>query len=129
MARQTNIHMEDNVITREEAGHFANEWIAAWNSHDLARILAHYSDDFTMASPGIATVAKEPSGVLAGKQAVEAYWQKALALVPNLHFKLQATFVGADSVAIHYEGVRGPVIEVFFFNEVGLVCRSAAHYL
>jgi ketosteroid isomerase-like protein len=129
MTPQSDFNLEDNIITREEAGHFAHEWIAAWNSHDLPRILAHYSDDFTMSSPGIATVAKEPSGVLAGKQAVGAYWQKALALVPTLRFTLQATFVGADSVAIHYEGVRGPAIEVFFFNEAGLVCRSAAHYL
>jgi ketosteroid isomerase-like protein len=117
------------VITREQAEHFANAWITAWNSHDLARILSHYSDDFTMASPGIAAVANEPSGVLVGKQAVGAYWQKALALVPTLQFKLQATFVGADSVAVHYEGVRGRAIEVFFFNETGLVCRAAAHHV
>lgn len=24
---------------------FAHEWIAAWNAHDLERILAHYADD------------------------------------------------------------------------------------
>jgi len=37
--------------------------------------------------------------------------------------------VGADSVAIHYESVRGQAIEVFFFNEASLVCRASAHYL
>jgi hypothetical protein len=116
------------VIAREQAGHFANEWIAAWNSHDLTRVLAHYSDDFTMTSPVFATVAKEPSGVLVERQEIGAYWQKAQALVTTLVFKLQATFVGADNVAIHYESVRGPAIEVFFFNEADLVHRAAAHY-
>ena len=116
-------------MTREQAEHFANDWIAAWNSHDLTRILAHYSDDFTMSSPRIAIVANEPSGVLVGKQAIGVYWEKALALAPTLHFKLQATYVGANSVALHYEGARGPAIEVFFFNDAGLVCRAAAHYV
>lgn len=117
------------MISREQADHFAHEWVQAWNSHDLERILAHYSDDFTMASPRIAVVAQEPSGVLHGKQAIAAYWAKALSLAPNLKFKLHATYVGADSVALHYEGVRGPAIEVFFFNEAGLVIRAAAHYV
>ena len=32
------------------AERFANVWIAAWNSHDLERILAHYEDEFEMSS-------------------------------------------------------------------------------
>ena len=120
---------EHAMLTRIQADEFAAEWIAAWNSHDLERILSHYSADFTMASPRIATIANEPSGVLRGKAAVAAYWAKALALLPDLHFELIATFVGADSVAIHYEGVRGPAVEVFFFDADGLVCRAAAHYV
>ena len=116
------------MITREQADRFAHEWIAAWNSHDLNRILAHYSEDFTMASPHIAVVAQEPTGVLNGKAAVASYWSKALARLPNLRFELISTFVGADSVAIHYQGVKGPVVEVFFFNQAGLVYKAAAHY-
>lgn len=117
------------MITREQADRFAHEWVEAWNSHDLERILAHYSDDFTMSSPRIAAVAKEPSGVLQGKAAVAEYWARALVLLPELRFRVVATYVGAASVAIHYEGVRGPAIEVFFFNHAGLVCRAAAHYV
>ncbi|MBK6659697.1 MAG: nuclear transport factor 2 family protein [Proteobacteria bacterium] len=117
------------MLSREHAEHFAKEWIAAWNSHDLERILSHYRDDFVMASPRIAVIAGEASGILQGKDAVGAYWAKALALMPDLHFTLLACFVGADSVALHYEGVRGPALEVFFFDDAGLVSRAAAHYL
>ena len=28
------------------AERFAKEWVAAWNSHDLERVLEHYEDDF-----------------------------------------------------------------------------------
>lgn len=116
------------MITPDLAHRFAHEWIEAWNSHDLERILAHYRDDLTMASPRIATVAGEPSGVLHGKAAVAGYWAKALALQPQLHFTLLAVFVGADSLAIHYEGPRGPRVETFVLDASGLVVRAAAHY-
>jgi ketosteroid isomerase-like protein len=52
------------------AERFAKEWVAAWNSHDLERILAHYEDDFEMSSPIITTLVGEPSGKLRGKMAV-----------------------------------------------------------
>ena len=116
------------MITRAFAEQFAADWIEAWNSHDLARILEHYSDDFVMSSPRIAVVAGESTGVLAGKAAIGAYWQKALALAPALRFTLREVFVGADCVVIHYEGVRGPAAEVFFFGADGRVVRAAASY-
>lgn len=116
------------MLTREFADHFAADWIAAWNSHDLDRILSHYADDFTMSSPRIAVVAGEPSGVLRGKAGIGAYWRRALELAPQLHFTLRATFVGADSITLLYDGARGPAAEVFFFDGHGRVARAAAHY-
>ena len=56
----------------------AVEWIGAWNAHDLARVLSHYSEDFEMSSPYVVEIAGDPSGTLRGKAAVGAYWKKAL---------------------------------------------------
>jgi ketosteroid isomerase-like protein len=117
------------LVTSDFAEAFADEWIAAWNSRDLNRILSHYSDDFTMSSPRIAALTHEASGVLHGKIAVADYWRLALSKSPELHFTLLGVFVGADSVALHYRGTRGPAVEVFFFDEQGLVCRACANYL
>ena len=59
------------MISREFADRFAQEWIDAWNSHDLERVLAHYADDdFDISSPYIAQIAGEHSGMLNGKPAV-----------------------------------------------------------
>lgn len=116
------------MIDRAFARHFADEWIEAWNAHDLERILAHYADDFEMASPVIAQVAGEPSGVLRGKANVAAYWQKALTLRPDLHFTLERVLIGAESVAIAYRGHRGASVETFWFGTDGKVVRAAAHY-
>lgn len=116
------------MLTADFARHFAADWIAAWNAHDLDRVLSHYSDDFTMSSPYIAAIANEPSGTLHGKAAVAAYWQKALAMMPTLRFELVTVLVGAESVVLYYKGVRGMAAEVFQFNADGKVVRAAAHY-
>jgi hypothetical protein len=52
------------MMTREEALRFAEGWGAAWNAHDLDRILAHYSDEFEMTTPFIVKLMDEPTGTL-----------------------------------------------------------------
>ena len=99
------------------AEHFANDWIDAWNSHDLQRILSHYADDFEMTSPVIIQLTNEPSGTLRGKTAVGDYWTKALQLIPDLHFELITTLVGVNSITLYYHGARGRLAaEVFHLN-------------
>ena len=111
------------------ATEFASEWIAAWNAHDLPRVLSHYTEDFEMTSPKIVQIAGEPSGRLVGKAAVCAYWATALVRVPDLHFELRAVMHGIDSVVLHYRGVGGQLVaEVFHFNSAGLVTRACANY-
>lgn len=117
------------MIDRAFAEHFSAEWIAAWNSHDLARVLAHYAEDFEMSSPYIAQIAGEASGVLKGKAAVGAYWKLALARMPQLRFELITTLVGASSITLYYQGARGLAAEVFFFGADGAVVKAAAHYV
>jgi ketosteroid isomerase-like protein len=115
-------------FAREFAQHFAAEWIDAWNSHDLDRILSHYTDDFEMSSPLIVQIMGEPTGTLKGKAAIREYWAKALARIPDLRFEVEDVLAGASSVVIRYRGHRGSAAEVFWFDGDGKVFRAAAHY-
>ena len=117
------------MIDKAFADRFAADWIDSWNAHDLERILSHYTDDFEMSSPVIIKMVGEPSGTLKGKQAVGAYWAKALQTYPDLHFELVATLVGVNSITLYYNGVRGASAEVFHFNRDGKVARAYAHYV
>lgn len=111
------------------AEHFAADWIASWNAHDLERVLSHYADDFEMSSPVIVQVAGEPSGMLRGKAAVGAYWEKALELIPDLQFELLSVLAGVNSVTLYYKGARGRLAaEVFHFGPDKRVARAFAHY-
>jgi hypothetical protein len=110
------------------AKRFAEDWVATWNSHDLARILEHYDEDFEMASPLILRFAGERSGKLRGNQAVGEYWRKALSAIPDLRFELLEVFAGVDSVVIHYRAHEGLSAEVLRFGPNGKVIAAAAHY-
>lgn len=117
------------MIDKSFAEHFAADWIDSWNSHDLERILAHYDDDFEMSSPFIPQIAGEPSGTLRGKPAVGAYWDKALQLIPDLHFELITILLGVDSITLYYKGAQGsPVAEVFLFAPNQKVIKAFSHY-
>jgi hypothetical protein len=109
---------------------FSDEWITAWNSHDLSMILAHYHDDFEMQSPGIVQRMNESSGTLRGKAKVGAYWRIALDAQPDLTFQKIGVFVGARSIVIHYRNQTGRLgAELLEFDAACRVIRSSANYM
>lgn len=116
------------MIEQAFAEVFAADWIDSWNSHDLSRILSHYSEDFEMSSPVIGQVVGELSGTLKGKEAVGAYWTQALQLRPDLHFELISTLKGVNSITLYYRGHRGLSAECFHFGSDQKVVRAYAHY-
>jgi hypothetical protein len=82
-----------------------------------------------MSSPFIAHLAGEPSGTLKGKEAVGAYWRRALERFPELRFEVLGVYVGIGSVVVHYRAVAGLLAcEVLFFDGQGKVVKAAAHY-
>ena len=106
---------------------FAEEWVAAWNAQDLARVLEHYAPGVEFHSP----IAREVTGEgrVSGKAALEAYWQKALARVPELQFELEHVLEGADALTIVYRNHRAQrVAETCEFDARGQVIRSYACY-
>ena len=106
------------------------EWIAAWNSHDLERVLALYSDDAEMTSNKIQALGFEASGTLRGKDRLRAYWGKALAMLPNLRFDLIDTYVSPDSVVVFYRNERGAQIcEYLRLDAAGKIRQGSANHL
>ncbi len=117
------------MIEKGFAEKFALDWIESWNSHDLDRILSHYSDQFEMSSPKIIQIAGELSGTLKGKRAVGSYWTKALELIPDLRFELVTTLIGVGSITLCYKSAGGQLAaEVFYFGPDHKVFKAYAHY-
>jgi ketosteroid isomerase-like protein len=106
------------------------DWIAAWNSHDLERVLALYAEDFEMTSDKIQALGFDASGTLRGKDRVRAYWSKALQMITNLHFELIDTYVSPDSVVVFYQNERGSKIcEYLRLDADGKIRQGSANHL
>jgi hypothetical protein len=64
------------AVSQAQADALAQEWIEAWNKHDLDAILAHYSDDVIFTSPFAISLTGKEDGTLHGKKELRAYWEK-----------------------------------------------------
>jgi ketosteroid isomerase-like protein len=117
------------MISMEFAENFAQQWVRAWNLHDLDKILTHYADTCELTSPLIVTVLNEPLGTVKGKERIRSYWEKALDRVPDLSFELLEVLISVNSITIYYRSVFGRLAaEVMFLDKNMKVIRAVAHY-
>ena len=117
------------MLSEQQAQTFAKDWIESWNSHDLDRILTHYSDDFEITTPMIKTFLGIETGTLKGKQNIKEYWAEALEKLPDLYLELVDVVISIESIALYYKTVMGKMaIEVMFFDSSGNINKAIAHY-
>jgi hypothetical protein len=98
---------------------FAQEWIEAWNSHDLERILDHYDDEVVLVSPVALSVLG--NGRVQGKAALRNYFRRGIEAYPHLRFDLFEVLWGMETVVVVYNNnVRNSkAAEVMQLNAAG----------
>jgi hypothetical protein len=107
----------------------AQEWITAWNAHDLARILGHYSEDVELISPLVGKLTGRSDATVRGKAALRDYFARGLETFPTLRFDFIRLYPGVGSCVLEYRSVNGlPSAEVVEFDGHGRVRRVLAHY-
>ncbi|XOV81015.1 MAG: nuclear transport factor 2 family protein [Aestuariibacter sp.] len=117
------------MITEEIAQAFANNWIAAWNTHDLTQIISHYDEDVEYHSMFVKKLINDSTGAVKGKNNLKYYLARGLLAYPNLKFQLLNVFTGISSIVLQYQSVNNLVAaETFEFNQQGLIRRVQCHY-
>ena len=111
------------------AREFAQDWVDAWNSHDLERILTHYDDEVILASP-VALRLLGGDGAVRGKAALREYFLRGLEAFPDIHFDLIDALWGTETIVVCYlNNVRGnKTAEVMLLNPTGKIGRVWANY-
>ena len=111
------------------AREFAQDWVDAWNSHDLERILDHYDDDVILTSP-VALKLLNGDGTVQGKAALRDYFLRGVQAYPDLHFDLIEVLWGIETIILFYlNNVRGSkTAEVLLLNSAGRIRRVWANY-
>lgn len=113
----------------QQARQFAEEWIEAWNSHDLNNVLAHYADPLEFHSPFIPLLQFNTTGIITNKTDLRKYFELGLTKYPDLHFVFHHYFVGINTLVLYYTSVNGKLAaEVFEFNAAGKALKVYCHY-
>jgi hypothetical protein len=116
-------------LTDELAKSFAEQWIDAWNRHDLTAIMELYSEDIRFYSPYIIRLEMNAEGVISKKDELEKYFGKALGIYTDLHFELYEVLTGVGSVILYYKSVGNRMAaEMMELDESGKISLVRAHY-
>ena len=116
-------------MTKDEAWNLANDWVAAWNAHDLDRIMTHYDDAVELTSPVAAQLLGRPEGKVVGKANLRSYFQRGLQAYPELNFRLDDVLWGMSSVVLYYINQRGTHAGEFMeLSTTGKIIRVVANY-
>ena len=108
---------------------FAREWVGAWNSRDLERILAHYDEGVVLSSPRARDLFGKSDGMVHGKGELKKYFGFALTRMPDLHFTLDEVYSGVGSLVLEYHTKDGRhAAEFMAFGKNGMVSQVIAHY-
>ena len=110
-----------------DARAFAEEWIDAWNAHDVERVLGHYAPGIVFLSP--IAQRRVGNGRVVGIDALASYWRGALKAHPDLKFELETVLMGHECLTILYRNhLHQRVAEMVEFGAAGKVVQSIACY-
>jgi SnoaL-like domain len=116
-------------MTYDDALSHANDWIEAWNSHDLERILSHYSKDVVFEAETVRTRWNKADGKLHGIAELRRHFALGLELAPQLKFQLDQVFSAPSGYAILYQRENGNrVIDCVVIDDAGYAARVTAYY-
>jgi hypothetical protein len=111
------------------ARELAEEWVAAWNAHDLDAIMALYAPGVTFQTPTIIDTLGIPDGTVSGAERLREHFARGLERLPDLRFDLDGVYAGVSSLAMTYRWADGtPVCELHEYDEHGLIARVQALY-
>jgi hypothetical protein len=113
----------------ERARRLAEEWVAAWNAHDLEAIMALYAPDVVFQTPTIIDTLGVPDGTVRGAERLREHFARGLERLPGLRFELDGVYAGVSSLAMTYRWADGtPVCELHEYGGSALIERVQALY-
>ncbi|MGD9656504.1 MAG: nuclear transport factor 2 family protein [Methylocystis sp.] len=118
-----------NAADEAVADAFAHEWVAAFNSHDLDRILSHYADDVVLVSPLAVERLGRANGEVRGKRELRDYLARSLQPGSLLRFSLRRCYRGVASIVLEYDRHdQRQGAEFMELDAEGRVRSVVAHY-
>lgn len=106
------------------------EWMEAWNSRDLDRIMEHYATSVEFEANTVVRRWNRPDGRLHGANELREHFRIGLELAPKLHFELEEIFLSPSGYAVLYGRDNGNrVLDVVELNTNQQAVSVRAYYL
>ena len=80
----------------------ASEWFAAFNEHNLEKLLSLYNDNAQHFSPKLKIRKPETQGLIKGKASLREWWQDAFDRLPSLQYEVVKLTVDEEQVFMEY---------------------------
>ena len=112
-----------------EAQEFVDRWLEGWNTHDIEKVLEHFTEDVIFTSPLATQLLDGSDGVIRGKAALREYWSEGLRRISDLQFEIVGIYLGLNSLVINYRNHRGGLVNEVLIFEGPLVASGYACYL
>jgi hypothetical protein len=117
-------------LGEEQGRRLGEEWIAAWNAHDIDAIIALYAPGIVFQTPTAIASLGIPDGRIVGVQRLREHFTRGLQRLPDLHFELERIYLGVRSITITYRWADGtPVAELHEYDDDALIERVQALYV
>jgi ketosteroid isomerase-like protein len=118
--------MTGTRLTEQRARELTEEWVAAWNEHDLEAIMSLYSPGVVFQTPTII----DSLGIADGRvEDLREHFARGLKRLPDLRFELEQVYTGVNSIAMTYRWADGtPVCELYKYDAQERIERVRALY-
>ena len=80
----------------------ATKWFAAFNEHDLEKLLSLYDDKAEHFSPKLKIRIPETQGLIKGKDALRGWWKDSFERLPSLNYEVKKLTADEEQVFMEY---------------------------
>lgn len=80
----------------------SRQWLAAFNEHNLEKLLALYANDAVHFSPKLKVRHPETKGLIKGKENLRAWWKDAFDRLPTLQYEATSLTANQERVFMEY---------------------------
>ncbi|MGA8938437.1 MAG: nuclear transport factor 2 family protein [Acidobacteriaceae bacterium] len=117
-------------MTNLAARPLVEDWIAAWNSHDLEWIMQHYAASVVFEANTVQQRWNRENGRLIGAEALREHFRAGLEKAPTLHFELEEVFTAPSGYAALYRRDNGNrVLDAVELDADGKAVAVKAYYM
>jgi ketosteroid isomerase-like protein len=91
-------------MSAQQNKEIAAKWFAAFNEHNLEKLLSLYSETAEHFSPKLKVRQPETNGLIKGKVALRAWWKDSFDRLPTLNYEVKK--LTADEKQVFMEYIR-----------------------